>query len=137
MAGSLIDNLRGARETSELPTLEEPTPPLGALLGLLTALAFLESGGASRVAAALVSLPAPGTSVLLAAAHDLTRYLSRCGAQKCRRAGEHRSGHLKGPCESVGGAGRSNDRFDEGRSGIGLRETDRCCFSKSLERISA
>jgi type III secretory pathway component EscT len=73
MAGSLIDNLRGARETSTLPTLEEATPPLGVLLGLLAALAFLESGGASRVAGALVSLPAPGSALLVAAAHDLTR----------------------------------------------------------------
>jgi len=73
MAGGLIDNLRGARETSALPTLEEPSPPLGALFGLLTALAFLESGGATRVASALVSLPEPGTSVLVAAARDLTR----------------------------------------------------------------
>ena len=72
MAGGLIDNLRGARETSSLPTLEEPTPPLGALLGLLTALAFLESGGATRVASALVSLPAPGASALELAARDLT-----------------------------------------------------------------
>jgi type III secretory pathway component EscT len=53
MAGGLVDNLRGARESSELPLLDEPGPPFAALFGLLMAIAFLEAGGASRLAAAL------------------------------------------------------------------------------------
>jgi type III secretory pathway component EscT len=53
MAGGLVDNLRGARENAELPLLDEPSPPFAALFGLLMALAFLEAGGASRLAAAL------------------------------------------------------------------------------------
>ena len=55
MAGGLIDNLRGARETQALPVVDEDTSPLGALLSLLVALIFLEGGGAARVAAALTS----------------------------------------------------------------------------------
>lgn len=53
MAGGLVDNLRGARESAELPLLDEPGSPFSALFGLLMALAFLEAGGASRLAAAL------------------------------------------------------------------------------------
>jgi type III secretory pathway component EscT len=53
MAGGLVDNLRGARENAELPLLDEPGPPFSALFGLLMAIAFLEAGGASRLAAAL------------------------------------------------------------------------------------
>ncbi|HEY3666684.1 MAG TPA: flagellar biosynthetic protein FliR [Polyangiaceae bacterium] len=55
MAGGLADNIRGARETQALPVVDEDTSPLGALLALLVALLFLESGGAARVAAALSS----------------------------------------------------------------------------------
>ena len=53
MAGGLVDNLRGARENVEGPFLDEPTTPLAALLGLFAGLAFLETGGAARVASAL------------------------------------------------------------------------------------
>jgi len=53
MAGGLADNLRGGRENAELPLFEEPLPALSALLGLLMAIAFLETGGAERLAAAL------------------------------------------------------------------------------------
>jgi type III secretory pathway component EscT len=53
MAGGLADNLRGARDGTELAVLDEPTSPLGALFGLLVALGFLESGGAARIASAL------------------------------------------------------------------------------------
>jgi flagellar biosynthesis protein FliR len=73
MAGGLIDNLRGARETSALPTVEEPLPPLGALLGLITAVAFLESGGAARVASSLVAVRPATVSALAGAALELTR----------------------------------------------------------------
>jgi type III secretory pathway component EscT len=73
MAGGLVDNLRGARETASLPTFEEPAAPLGALLALLAGLAFLESGGAARVALASASVPAASASLFRAAAFDLTR----------------------------------------------------------------
>ena len=53
MAGGLADNLRGGRESAELPVLDEAASPFGVLFGLLVALGFLESGGAGRVAAAL------------------------------------------------------------------------------------
>jgi flagellar biosynthetic protein FliR len=55
MAGGLADNVRGARETQALPVVDDDTSPLGALLSLLVALLFLETGGAARVAAALSS----------------------------------------------------------------------------------
>src|SRR6478752_7755742 len=55
MAGGLTDNLRGGRETQALPIVDEETSPLGALLSLLVALIFLETGGAARVAHALSS----------------------------------------------------------------------------------
>ncbi len=53
MAGGLVDDLRGARETVTLPVLPEQLPPVSALFGLLAAVAFLETGGAARVAQAL------------------------------------------------------------------------------------
>jgi flagellar biosynthetic protein FliR len=55
MAGGLIDDLRGARESVTLPTLPEQAPPVSVLFALLAAIAFLETGGAARVAAALAS----------------------------------------------------------------------------------
>ncbi len=64
MAGGLADNLRGARETQALPVVDEEVSPLGALLSLLVALLFLESGGAARVAAALTSSAALSRGVL-------------------------------------------------------------------------
>ncbi|HEY3236227.1 MAG TPA: flagellar biosynthetic protein FliR [Polyangiaceae bacterium] len=51
MAGGLIDNLRGAREAADLPHVEPGSTTTGALLAMLSAIAFLQSGGASRVAA--------------------------------------------------------------------------------------
>ncbi|HEX6276845.1 MAG TPA: flagellar biosynthetic protein FliR [Polyangiaceae bacterium] len=53
MAGGLADNLRGTREALELPWLEEPASPLAGLFGLFVAVAFIEVGGAARVAAVL------------------------------------------------------------------------------------
>jgi len=53
MAGGAVDDLRGGRSSLELPHVERGTTPMGALLALLTALAFLESGGPARVAALL------------------------------------------------------------------------------------
>jgi type III secretory pathway component EscT len=55
MAGGLIDDLRGGRESVTLPTLPEQLPPVAVLFGLLSSLAFLELGGAARVVSALAS----------------------------------------------------------------------------------
>ena len=53
MAGGVIDDLRGARESSSLPNVESGATPLGALLSLLAAIMFLEGGGPTRVLSAL------------------------------------------------------------------------------------
>jgi len=55
MAGGLVDDLRGGRETVTLPALPEQMPPVAVLFSLLASIAFLETGGASRVASALAS----------------------------------------------------------------------------------
>jgi type III secretory pathway component EscT len=55
MAGGLIDDVRGGRESVTLPTLPEQLPPVAVLFGLLSSIAFLELGGAPRVVAALAS----------------------------------------------------------------------------------
>jgi flagellar biosynthetic protein FliR len=72
MAGGLTDNLRGARETQALPSVDEDVSPLGALLSLLVALIFLEGGGAARVVAALATSPAVSHGVLWQVAAGLT-----------------------------------------------------------------
>jgi type III secretory pathway component EscT len=53
MVGGLADNLRGGRESAELPLLEEAGSPFSVLLALLVSLAFLETGGAERLASLL------------------------------------------------------------------------------------
>jgi type III secretory pathway component EscT len=53
MAGGLIDDLRGAREQASLPNVEPGSTPMGALLAMLAAIVFLETGGPGRVAHAL------------------------------------------------------------------------------------
>ncbi|MDF3067504.1 MAG: Flagellar biosynthesis protein FliR [Polyangiaceae bacterium] len=55
MAGGLVDDLRAARESVSLPSLPEQLPPVAALFTLLASLAFLETGGAARVASALAT----------------------------------------------------------------------------------
>ena len=55
MAGGLIDDLRGGRESVTLPALPEQMPPVAVLFALLACIAFLETGGAARVASALAS----------------------------------------------------------------------------------
>jgi type III secretory pathway component EscT len=67
MAGGLIDDLRGARERSGLPNVEPGATPTGALLSMLAAIIFLETGGPARVAHAL-SEPGLGFSDPLARA---------------------------------------------------------------------
>jgi len=70
MAGGAIDDLRGARENARLPVFPGEHTPLGAVLGLLVAIALLESGGASRLVAALAT-ESPATSSLSAIALQL------------------------------------------------------------------
>jgi type III secretory pathway component EscT len=57
MAGGAIDDLRGGRETSALPTFDGSQTPLGALFGLLIAIGLLESGAASKLVQALCVEP--------------------------------------------------------------------------------
>jgi type III secretory pathway component EscT len=64
MAGGLADDLRGSRAVSGLPTAEIGATPFGALLSMLTAIVFLQSGGPSRLARALFVAP-PSTHALL------------------------------------------------------------------------
>lgn len=52
-AGGLIDDLRGARDNINLPALPDALPPVAVLFALLSSIAFLETGGAARVASAL------------------------------------------------------------------------------------
>ncbi len=61
-AGGLVDDLRGGRESVTLPALPEPLPPVAALFALLSSVAFLETGGAARVAAALSTPLSPAFS---------------------------------------------------------------------------
>jgi type III secretory pathway component EscT len=53
MAGGVVDNLRGGREQVALPNVETGVTPTGALLSMLIAIAFFESGGPARVVTAL------------------------------------------------------------------------------------
>lgn len=55
MAGGLVDDLRGSRQTAPLPIVEPSSTPFGALLTLLVAIAFLQGGGAAQAVAALRS----------------------------------------------------------------------------------
>lgn len=71
MAGGVIDNLRGSREMASLPVVEAGTTPSGVLLSMLVAMAFLESGGPARVAAALSDPHLAFAGPLTRAAFDL------------------------------------------------------------------
>ena len=53
MAGGLIDNLRSSQEGTGLPNVETGSTPLGALLSMLVAVAFLQGGGAAQAALAI------------------------------------------------------------------------------------
>ena len=68
MAGGLVDDLRGARETSAMPVFAGATTPLGTLLGLLVAILFLQSGGAARLVGELAATPTGGSALANAAA---------------------------------------------------------------------
>ena len=71
MAGGLIDNLRNVKDSLALPNVEQGATPTGALLAMLVAVAFLQTGGPARVAEALSD---PGLSIvvpLTRAVHNL------------------------------------------------------------------
>jgi len=71
MSGGLIDNLRSSREQVSIPVVDSPATPTGALLGMLVAIAFLQTGGPERIAAAVTEVPPDFTSPLLRAVIDL------------------------------------------------------------------
>jgi flagellar biosynthesis protein FliR len=71
MAGGAIDDLRGARETSQLSIFDDPHTPFGVVLGLLVAIGVLESGGAARLVAALAE-PARAQGSLAVIAQQLS-----------------------------------------------------------------
>jgi type III secretory pathway component EscT len=71
MAGGLVDNLRAERLAVHLPTAEPGSTPLGALLSMLIAISFLESGGASRIALRLTQSSLEFESPLRSAALQL------------------------------------------------------------------
>jgi type III secretory pathway component EscT len=76
MAGGLIDNLRAARESVALPNVEGGSSPTGALLSMLVALVFLQSGGPARVVAAVATAAPPGRGIALEVAATLTAGIS-------------------------------------------------------------
>ncbi|RYZ02178.1 MAG: type III secretion protein [Myxococcales bacterium] len=73
MAGGLVDDLRGGREAVSLPALPEQVPPVAALFTLLASIAFLETGGAARVASSLASPALAGHFTWLAVAKAFAR----------------------------------------------------------------
>jgi type III secretory pathway component EscT len=73
MAGGLVDDLRGGKETVNLPSLPEQLPPVAALFTLLATVAFLETGGATRVASALAAPAHLGQSSWLVVAKAFAR----------------------------------------------------------------
>jgi flagellar biosynthetic protein FliR len=71
MAGGVIDDLRASRQMSALPNVESGATVSGALFAMLAALAFLQGGGAARVAASLAHLDADFRHPLMSAAAQL------------------------------------------------------------------
>ncbi|HEY8074266.1 MAG TPA: flagellar biosynthetic protein FliR [Labilithrix sp.] len=71
MAGGLVDSLRGAQDAAGSPAVEGRASSFGILLSLFASAAFLATGGASRVAAALAAFQ-PTENPILAVANDLT-----------------------------------------------------------------
>ena len=71
MAGGLVDELRQSREFSQLPIVTGDTSPTGALFALVAAIAFLETGGTSRVITALNRNTLDVHGLLTRVVHDL------------------------------------------------------------------
>lgn len=71
MAGGIADTLRGSSDNADLVVVDSKSSSFGVLLSLFASATFLATGGASRVAGALVAREI-GQHPLLAAAQDLT-----------------------------------------------------------------
>ncbi len=71
MVGGLADNLRGAQARLALPNVESDASPLGALLGMLVAILFLETGGPAHLGAALAASGPLTTSAVVRSAEAL------------------------------------------------------------------
>ena len=71
MVGGMLDNLRGAQDSVQVPVIEGRTTPMSVPFALLAGIIFLSTGGPSRVAHALAIAPIPDHPIL-AAANDLT-----------------------------------------------------------------
>lgn len=63
MAGGLVDDLRQSPVHVSMPGLDSGATPMGALLGLLAAMIFLEAGGVTQLAYALMRASAVDLSV--------------------------------------------------------------------------
>jgi type III secretory pathway component EscT len=70
-AGGAIDDLRGSRVPTMLPTVERGATVSGGLLGVAAAVAFLESGGPARVASSLARAELTGQRALLTVSAQL------------------------------------------------------------------
>ncbi len=71
MVGGMLDNLRGAQDSVQVPVIEGRTTPMSVPFALLAGIIFLSTGGPARVAHALAVAPIPDHPIL-AAANDLT-----------------------------------------------------------------
>ena len=71
MIGGMLDNLRGAQDSMQVPVVEGRTTPMAIPFTLLAGTIFLTTGGPARVARALATSSMPAHPIL-AAANDLT-----------------------------------------------------------------
>jgi flagellar biosynthetic protein FliR len=71
MVGGMLDNLRGAQDSVQVPVVEGRTTPMAIPFALLAGTIFLTTGGPARVARALAVASIPAHP-LLRAANDLT-----------------------------------------------------------------
>jgi len=71
MVGGMLDNLRGAQDSVQVPVIDGRTTPMAVPFALLAGTIFVTTGGPARVARALVMAALP-EHPLLRAAHDLT-----------------------------------------------------------------
>ena len=70
MVGGMLDNLRGAQDSMQVPVIEGRTTPMAIPFTLLAGTIFLTTGGPARVARALATAPIPAYPVL-GAVNDL------------------------------------------------------------------
>lgn len=72
MTGGLVDNLRGAQERQHLPNVETDASPMGALLAMLAAILFLQTGGPAHLVERLMAPEHLSPSLLVRTASALT-----------------------------------------------------------------